>query len=265
MTSFLTPSDSGPPPDQPDEPRLGIAHFLIWTAGSAVILAVQRAFGSWSELPREYQAFYLALSLPQAMVYGAVLGSLAVGVTRLGRGRLPFPIHPGQWLAMLWGVSAIGEWLAFATFQWRDEGQLLLGGAHNLAIYVGAVAALNLLLGAGCVVAVVRGRFAARWTVALLAIMLQEVCAAAPGFAFAVLTLRDFSSLLLTLLTAENTVHMAGGIVAALLILVAATGDARRHVRRDWMHWVGVAAVLWQGVAAWLFEAWSWFTTSIGH
>jgi hypothetical protein len=77
------------------QPRLGVAHLLIWTAGSAAILAVQRATGMWEQAEGAFFWFMVAMAVPQCLIYGALLGSTAVGISRRVRGAI-FPVHPGQ-------------------------------------------------------------------------------------------------------------------------------------------------------------------------
>lgn len=86
--------------------RLGVAHLLLWTAGSAVALAFLR--GTFDEgLSGQIQVLQKAMVFVQAPLYGAALACLPLVFWRTATGRRLFPTLPGHWLLLIQGVSML--------------------------------------------------------------------------------------------------------------------------------------------------------------
>ncbi len=90
----------------PAPPPLRIAHLMLWTAGSAVILAMYR--GIFDEIePSVPHAIRLILTvslLLGSMICGAAISSVAVFLYRRFTKGPPFPVQPGHWLLLILGV-----------------------------------------------------------------------------------------------------------------------------------------------------------------
>lgn len=234
------------------QPRLGVAHLLVWMTGSAAILAIQRAQGQWDGYPQAQRWFYLALAVPQSMVWGAVVGSLAVGIVRRLQGRI-FPVHPGQWIALLWGSMAVALWLGMAVLFLLSDGTGASSTDDPLFKWqFGFFAALQVLTAATCMVVAGVGRLERRWRVLLVVLAVETALIGLCFFAVATLSAVDFMNGLTGAFLAANLVQMLGGLATVAVLGVCVTGDVRRRIERDWMHYVGVAAVLWNVVWAWL-------------
>jgi hypothetical protein len=245
-----------PPPPAIAQPRLGIAHLMVWMAGSAAILATQRALGGWDEQPENYRTLHLAMTFPQSMVSGALVGSLAVGLTRLARGGPPL-IHPGQWLAMLWGAMAIGAWGAYAVIRlanfhgdWAGS-----GGLGPLALLFALNAGLSLLMTAACLAAAIRGTFPPRWRIVFGVVAAEQgLTALSALFTAAMIVFRaDFPH---PAYMANQWRQMGGAWLAVIALTAAVVKDWRQAIGRDWMHWVGVAGVVWRAAATTLYAVW---------
>jgi hypothetical protein len=248
--SVASPSvaEAAPPPAQP---RLGIAHLLIWMTGAAVCLAVQRVISGESGVEGEFSVFVLLIELPYALLHGMLLGCLAIGATRLARG-VPILVHPGHWLAMLWGMTTVGGWLVGAVYAAvaNDPFDSWTAGAFYVANTLNHV-----LFAAGCVLGLRQGRFEGRWNAVLVAVSLQQVLAAASGLVlFSIAMLADFmpGNSPFTWVLAGTVITALAAFVLIPLLIFAAWGDRRRGISRDWMHWVGALSILWEPAAAWM-------------
>jgi len=237
------------------QPRLGIVHLLVWMTGSAAILAAQRALGEWENHPLPHRAFYLTMAFAQSMVSGALVGSLAVGVgRRLQRRR--FPVHPGQWIALLWGAMVVVLWLDVAAFKLVSRDTMRLSIDDPLSMWqFGSFAVVQLLTAAGCLGIALMGPWERRWRVLLVMLAAETGLSGLCTLAVAIRFQTDFMSAsgIDGFLTAINLVQMIGGLVNVAILSLCVTVDLGRRVRRDWMHYVGVAAVLWNAASGWAY------------
>jgi len=64
-----------------EQPRLSIAHILVWTVGSAVVLALFRGFGNLAQVPVNQRAFLLTWILISSAVSGAAVSSVGLFMT----------------------------------------------------------------------------------------------------------------------------------------------------------------------------------------
>jgi hypothetical protein len=102
----LDPGNSVDPPDA-DKPlwtepnsRPSIIHFLVWTACTGIVLAVEKVSRSGSPLP------FFVLTLVSAMLDGAALGVLAMTLFRRWR-RQRFPTQPGEWFLLAYASGKL--------------------------------------------------------------------------------------------------------------------------------------------------------------
>ena len=89
------------------QPRLGISHIMLWTLGSAMILAMYRALADLADMPEQARAQWYVMRIGYSIAYGAALaGVILFAYRRLTKGA-PFPVMPGHWLLLTWGVVCI--------------------------------------------------------------------------------------------------------------------------------------------------------------
>jgi hypothetical protein len=97
--------------------RLGISHFLLWLAATAVVLTAFRPVLSDSVFPRQgsagerfsshehFVAFVAIATI--APIWGAALAGFGLAGWRRLRGGAPFPVHPGHWLLLVVGSGVV--------------------------------------------------------------------------------------------------------------------------------------------------------------
>src|SRR5688500_11346897 len=91
-----TPNNSNPAVS-----RLGVGHLLMWTAGCAVALAIDRAFSRFVPHPRPPSFASQAVQIEHAVAYGAALAILAIFAWNRLRWRLVEAPQPGHWLLLI--------------------------------------------------------------------------------------------------------------------------------------------------------------------
>ena len=235
------------PEPQPPRNRLSIAHLMLWTLGSAIILASFRAFANQPQqdqgrLGMILSVFYLAYCLP----LGAQVGSVAIWAMQRWRGTRIFPTQPGHWLLLIEGVSGLLSWLGYAivfgttnllSLETYGQGSLwLLAQIPPLTI------ALVLYVGSW-------RRFreeGGMWGVTGLMLVLQHVVILTPAV---VLVLAEWF-----LGPRSSDFYPYGpfefqsrccGPVSGIAVLIAGIADlSTRAAERDYLHWAGIASLV---------------------
>ena len=233
----------------PPQPRLGIIHLMAWTLGSAMILAIQRAFNqqNLSELPWIHQAAQLTLGICNAFIYGAAVGGVFLWMSRLVRGGPKFPVAAGHWLLLIQGCLALLSWACMGMLS-------LLQGFGELGFDSGNFRAFLIIWLVQKVVPILLWIAAAvlcsgptYWRVALGVHAISDaLCALLLSLAI----LSTFGSNdLFDGVWAIGAVQLLD-LLPALAVLVAAVLDLAYGVRRDWLHWVGVAIIFAGGIVS---------------
>ena len=242
--SAAGPPDADPSPDhglpaKPEgespfapspQPRLGIIHIMLWTLGSAIILAMYRALADLSNMPEQARVQWYVLQVGYSTVYGAALaGVILFAYRRLTKGAA-FPVLPGHWLLLTQGiVFTVGFGAYVVTWvlrNWLDVyspmiyaiGQWL---AHNVAVVV-------------VLVAIIRLKDFGYWRVYFWASLVHQAIRATASLLGAPVGGIFFWSL-------QRWIYGIGATVLVVWLLVVVAHDRRRGVRRDWLHWTGVA------------------------
>lgn len=231
-----TPPSPMPPSAHPPQPPLSIAHLLVWTAATAVVLRLGRHDGSTVQFPQWYQSLLIAQELVSSPIGGVAVSSLLLSVyRRLTCGPL-FPSQPGHWLLVTCGIKTIGACLPIVIFlHFRvDVRSPLIGYLLLTAGYIGGAAA--------AVVGSWRLRDRRVWRLLLLAAGLLDLLTAAVCWWIAFLANGLPPKLLV------EALQSTGGLLLALLLSIMVGAELVRGVRRDWWHWVGVAISLIQPV-----------------
>ncbi len=90
-----------------EQPRLGIIHLMLWTAGTAIVLTIDRI--AQDLVPEEsspLDSIRPWMSAAWAVVIGPAIATWAVLIRRRLRG-IRFPTQPGEWLLLVSGASYV--------------------------------------------------------------------------------------------------------------------------------------------------------------
>lgn len=237
-------SSAGEPPESAaaaeglEEPRLGIRHFLVWTACVAVYMGCTRMlFGAIRSPDLPSQEIDIPSAVRGAIIgvgSGTALAGLVLLVARRLRG-LAFPKYPGEYLLVVSGlvqgmqlVSMSLSWLLFAPGRPLDLGWTPSLGvlfalgflALNVAVYLWAVVRVKERL----------------WRIYLLAAMAEY-------FAVPLLFMMMRPAV-------GHSAHQFTQIAVGGILLAAACIDHFQGKRYPWTHWLGVALHLWFAATA---------------
>lgn len=106
------PAEPSAPTEHTAEPRFGIVHLLGWTACAAFLFGLQEAITNWAiggqslEIPSSI--LNSLQRILRTLISGAAVGSLVMLAVRRWRA-MPFPRHPGEFLASMFGAAALGH------------------------------------------------------------------------------------------------------------------------------------------------------------
>jgi hypothetical protein len=222
--------------------RLGVIHFLLWMLGCAAAVTGYRVFTNWELVAAEDVLFIRMMHLGMGMAYGVGVVTFYVLWCSWRRRDGAFPAHPGHWMLLLGLAAALLDGAA----------TLLVRGAVKLAwiapweewyiIQVLGFAAGSFVI----VVFLCRARVEWRWRAIWMMILVLTASRSAlwllfwlnyrvgwpPGISY-------------TLPANVEAACMAAGAVA---LVGAIWCDAARKIRRDWLHWTGIA--VWLAMAA---------------
>ena len=208
--------------------RLSIAHLMVWTLGSAIILALHR--WSWQFLPgqaADQVSVREAIALINSLGGGAAVGGLLLMIWRGLRGGPAFPRQAGHWVLVISGAASLFSWGVYAVF--------FAGGddysRSNYVLYrmIAGTAAIA-LIGVG----LARLNEPPRWRVALWLWLL--------GYAAALALLGTGGPYWFQ--QGKQPLYIDSALLAAanLPLLIAGLLDLFQPTRRDYLHWTGVGA-----------------------
>jgi hypothetical protein len=237
-----------PENELPPQPRLQIIHLLLWTAGTAVVLATWREHFAGSDSRSAAQVLAMVGFLLQAPLAGAAVASLGVWAYRARKGRR-FPVQPGEWMLVVHGVTALAWAVVLMLTRILFETPIRLDGATTLTFFW--------LLAASCVylicvflieaglylTAAIRVRTAPAWRLFLACQGLRAFVNASRWASNGLDTAFDLPELILL----ERFAAMAANAtvcVCLVMLIIAVVRDWRRRTPRGWMHWVGVVTAL---------------------
>jgi hypothetical protein len=239
-----TPS---PPVSRERPQRLAIVHFLGWMLGVGAVLAIYRASIDETTYPTEWLLYLRLQQLGFGLAYGTAIGGLGLFLWRWWRGTGAGPSQPGHWLLVFGGIGLIIDVGVAAgihlALKWSGSGvkQTDLGvflTYQVIAWWLGSQIGL-------CVLARLR-EASAWWTAAAIVIVLTLLVNAvtcnvalvgyasgAPGSWTSQLPLM---------------VRIGGDACSVAAMGAAVVGDWLSGPRRDWLHVVGVVAMLGLGL-----------------
>ena len=228
----MTSASAGPP-----RIRLSILHLLLWTLGSAVILAFFRALSSRQDGLPDDKAWVLPIyHLGYSLTLGAQVGSVPLFVMRRVSGQGGFPAQPGHWLLLIEGVSAL---LMFAGY-----GLFVLGGGQFdpsrtylfFALQIPNLTACTVGYGLACAATTK----SSPWRIAL------GICALVHGLQcllFAVSAMASYSARQQgPWLGIWEIPQSCLGLTLGTSILTASLADWRSNAQRDILAWAGIGA-----------------------
>ncbi len=235
-------SPFGPSP----QPRLGIIHIMLWTAGSAMILAMYRALIDLANMPDQARVQWYVMQIGYSIVYGAALaGVILFGYRRLTKGA-PFPVLPGHWLLLTWGivfiVGSVGHAVQWAVRVWFDSYPPLV---YGLAQWLSHTVAASILL-----VAIIRVKDSSYWRMYLWASLVLQLIQADAG-------LMQVPAMTMSFYLLQRWIYGLSAAVLVPWLLVTVARDWRRSVRRDWLHWTGIVVTLSGPVLFAIYTLWS--------
>lgn len=217
------------------QPRLGIIHIMLWTLGSAMILAMYRALVDLAGMPEQARAQWYVLQIGYSIAYGAALaGVILFAYRRLTKGA-PFPVMPGHWLLLTWGVvfvvGSVGHVARWAVRFWLDSYPTVMF-VYGFAQWLTHMAAALMLL-----VAILCVKDLAYWRVYLWASLVFQGILANMG-------LIGMPAATMVSYMLQRWIYGLGAIVLVIWLLATLARDRRRGIRRDWLHWTGVIVTL---------------------
>lgn len=233
---------------EPPRIRLSILHLMLWTLGSALILACFRALGSPSEeLPKEIAELQPFYHLAYSLTLGAQVGSvLLFAVRRLNR-QFGFPAQPGHWLLLVEGISAMLMLAGYGLF-------LLCFDAESANVYLFfALQIPNVMASAiGYGLAFTRTALDSPWRPSLgtiAVIYCLQMC------------LYAVSACMLSWPMNGGTWHRIWelpqnclGLALGVAVLGGSFADWRNHAERDFLHWAGIVTFVGNIIVQFLYQ-----------
>jgi hypothetical protein len=224
----LGPVPYVPPPEEPEQPRLGIIHLMVWTACVAVHLSIMRSL--WPADGSTEPA--LIPWMLSSVGGGAALGGLLLWAARRIRGER-FPRHPGEYLLIVEGLC-----MAFFLAIWTPIWIFLLRIEDYFYFYFTvpevAISGLYLVQTTIFLWAAVKVRVR-RWRWFFLA--------------WSGTTLLSMPLLCCGVLQIGGSQQVAHLVIGGWLVAVVLK-DHFQGLRFPWTHWLGVAIRFWLTAAS---------------
>jgi len=246
--SEAEPITPQPPVTLPDLPRnrLSIAQLMLWTLGSAIMLAGFRFFRQVPQqdpgpLDTVNSLYQLSISLP----LGAQLGSVLLWGWNLVARKRGFPFQPGQWVLLVEGLANFLGLIGYAVCILAMNRLALVKDRDLTYLVVQLPVLIVSVVGYSWAWWSLR-RESGIWKVAIACLVGQQ----------ALFLLAAFGALRLYL--SESTVFGPAGMMgpmrlqtyccapaSALLVGLAGISDLlHRRGQRDYLHWTGVLSLV---------------------
>jgi hypothetical protein len=236
-------------------PQFRTLHLLLWIAATAILLTLDiagdRVFGPVA--PRIGPWTTCILHGIHAAVLGAVLTGAGI-LIRFSRVATIHRLQPGHW--MLVNIATIGLFSMLSSPIWR--GNCSTGSNASILLVTGVCGVISAAL---LWYASLQFDTTSRWKASLawsgtghLLGGVSFVLMLSAGHPHSVL----FSALIFLVLLFLGLATAACALAAVIAFVTAIVTDVRSQCRRDWLHWLGVAAVVIHPVtrAAWQIARW---------
>ena len=99
------------------EPRLTVAHLLLWTLGCALGFTAYRGL-VFDPNPR-FQAVFVGYNLAMGIAFGTILTGSGLLVWRRWQGNASYPLLPGHWLLLFGLAAALANGVAIIVYDYR--------------------------------------------------------------------------------------------------------------------------------------------------
>ena len=224
--------ESGPP--DPGE-RISILYLMIWTAGSAVILAFYRQAMSQTtgqeSSPLNPSWLQTISALLMSPLQGAGVAAVGLMVWRKFSGGRSFPNQPGHWLLVISGVTSLLSWpvyiISHQLFQHSSASYLMFYRLPLMfAFYAVAAYAMAKMPGEN------------RWRKMFLVWILANMVALLGMCCFSGSFIRTSYSSPFPMI---RLVDLSIGVLVPLAFLITGILDKVSGAKRDHLHWAGVA------------------------
>lgn len=230
-----SPADKAVPLGAERPLRLSIAHLMLWTLGTAIALALFRPFletlgPSDSATVNRYLAFQKIATLSLIPFGGASIAALIFAVAHRARGGKLFPVQPGHWLLILFGVSYLLTSLTRLVFTPRGE-----SGGWELISYYWAYVIASAVLVFIQVLPLAFVRDAHRWTVYFAVELVRRCGSALVMFLFAL----SMGPTWFGLLSVANNLNQLLLLIGVIALAVTLVREMRDRPSRDYLHWTG--------------------------
>jgi hypothetical protein len=220
---------ASPGPPDPGE-RISILYLMVWTAGSAVILAFYRQSIAQSQdepsSPMNPAWLQTVSALLMSPVQGAGVAAVALMIWRKVRGGRLFPKHPGHWVLVIAGLLALFSWPL-----WLVTHDFMRGGQPGLYLLLYRLPLMVAFVGL-CCYAVAQMPTEGLWRKMFLIWILGNIVPAL------------FLCTMLVEISSYRWARLPDLFIStalALAFLVTGILDRARGTPRDHLHWAGVA------------------------
>ncbi len=239
-------------PSDPPQPRLGIAHILMWMLASGLILAGMRMVPAPAN--NAQQLLFVIWEACYAASSGAALGGVMLYLWRLLRAGPKFPTAPGHWLLLIFGWRTVLDWGSyFGVLLWHhNAGEAWAGPTTPTLMFLLALTPQYLIMLLMWLAATSACARPSMWETSFGVMVMQEAICLGGGFLLICGGLmeddlgRETISIWFWLI---NRAQLLG--IGSFYVLLATWQDWDRRESRDWLHWTGVAVCLGSTALAW--------------
>lgn len=234
---------------KPPRIRLSIFHLMLWTVGSALVLACFRVLSNRSdELPKEIAQLQPFYHVAYSLTLRAQVGSVLLFAVRRVNRQVGFPSQPGHWLLLVEGISATLMLAGYGLFAfWFNA------ASSDLRMYFALQIPNLVACTSGYAIAAANSPKATPWRLSLGSVAILY------GIQLCLFTLSAWTS---AWSKGGGSWHGIWelpqnclGVTLGIVVLMASLADLRNHGTRDYLHWTGIATFIGNIALQFLFQA----------